>query len=63
MAEALRTGDEQKCPRCGRWHVLERRNTTGTDNERAMLYVTCRGALYYAGAEGSPSRWPTRAKL
>lgn len=60
MPETLRADDEQECPRCGAWHRLEARNTTGTLYERTMLYVTCRGKLFFAGTIGSASRYATR---
>lgn len=58
--ETLGVGLEQSCPRCGQWHVLEARNTAGTPNERALLYVTCRGLVYFAGTMGTPSSQPLR---
>lgn len=57
----MQAGDEQKCPRCGQWHVLEQRNAAGvTAYERTMLYVTCGGHQFYAGTLGQPSKHPTR---
>lgn len=58
----MKSGDEQRCPRCGEWHRLEQRNVEGTEYERKMLYVTCRGGLYYAGNVGTAPRYPVRMK-
>lgn len=56
----LRPGDEQQCPRCRDWHRLEARNGEGTDYATRMLYVTCGGALYFAGTIGGVSRTSVR---
>lgn len=58
----LTSGAEQRCPRCGSWHVLGTRGDpdAGTAYERKMLYVTCRGDLYFAGSIGNASPYPLR---
>lgn len=57
----MQAGDDQLCPRCGSWHRLEQRNgDSGTDYAHLMLYVTCRGLVYFAGMVGKASRTPTR---
>lgn len=59
----LKPGDEQKCPRCGAWHVLEAKNAdSGIPYVRAMLYVTCAGRMYFAGTIGTESRTDTRPR-
>jgi hypothetical protein len=47
----LQTGDEIKCRRCGRWHVLVQ-VTAGDDRPCAdkMLYVRWREGLQFAGS-------------
>jgi hypothetical protein len=59
--QGMQAGDEQHCPRCRAWHVLEQRHVEGvTAYERMMLYVTCRGERFYVGMIGQPARLPTR---
>lgn len=58
----LTPGAEQRCFRCGSWHLLATRGgDSGTAYERKMLYVTCRDGLYFAGAIGNPSPYPLRS--
>jgi hypothetical protein len=57
----VKPGEEQHCPRCGEWHVLEqKRADSRVPYELSMLFVTCRGQLYFAGNIDRPSPYPTR---
>ena len=56
----LRAGDEVRCPRCRRWHPVEKLHTSGTDYTLKMLYFECGGQRFYAGQEGLESRHETR---
>jgi hypothetical protein len=47
-------GDEMKCRRCHRWHVMHQSGTSGP-YDRAMLYITCGDGEYYAGNAGNPT--------
>lgn len=52
----LAADQELKCKRCGSWHVVfgSRDSEEGTPYARTMLYVTCRGEMYYAGTTRTP---------
>ncbi len=56
-------GDEMKCNRCHRWHVLHQYGTSGP-YDRAMLYIKCGdGGEYYAGNAGNPTDRDVRSPV
>jgi len=60
-ADRLAVGDRIRCLHCPDWHSAERSpSDAGTDYARRMLYVRCRGDVYYAGQAGLPARDPCR---
>lgn len=59
LPNGLQPGDDVHW-RCGDWHPAFLNNTTGTANERAMLYIRCEAGLYFVGTVGKPSRHKAR---
>ena len=47
-------------PTAHRWHQVIVRHTTGTDYTVSMLYLSGRGATFYAGQDGQASRHQAR---
>jgi len=60
VAEALKVGDEVRCPHCRKWHPVVKWHASGTDYTLRMLFFECGGQRFYAGQEGLESRHETR---
>lgn len=58
----IEPGCEVKCPTCGHWHVIYQKPIAPTqpESDRDLLYFTCRGEEYFAGALGTTGRLPSR---